>query len=293
MAVFATLGSQDMASKMKKTAEKSWSTFIYKVLKQVHPEVGISNKAMAILNSFVSDILGRYVFEGTRLLEFSQKTFNSRVVQTSTRLLLPGELAKHAVSEGTKAVTKYNMTIGEKDHLEAEVSKEVDNFTSDSKPSAAQSSSEDSSSSEEEAKNSNVQESSAAFSRSLRAGLVFPVGRVARVLKQQMTGVRVGTGSAVYLAAVLEYLTAEVLELTGNTARASHCTRITPRHIMLALRNDEELNLLLSSVTIPFSGVPASDTSHEALAALLAAAKISNDGEEEEDALNSSEGSED
>jgi len=79
------------------------------VLKQVHPETGISKKAMSIMNSFVNDTFDRMANEAVRLARYTKKsTLTSREVQTAIRLLLPGELAKHAVSEGTKAVTKYN-----------------------------------------------------------------------------------------------------------------------------------------------------------------------------------------
>uniref|UniRef100_A0A9J7YX80 Histone H2A n=1 Tax=Cyprinus carpio carpio TaxID=630221 RepID=A0A9J7YX80_CYPCA len=80
-----------------------------------------------------------------------------------------------------------------------------------------------------------------AKTRSSRAGLQFPVGR------------RVGAGAPVYLAAVLEYLTAEILEMAGNAARDNKKTRIIPRHLQLAVRNDEELNKLLGGVTIPLA----------------------------------------
>ena len=87
----------------------SYSTFIYKVLKQVHPDVGISNKAMAIMNSFVNDIFERIASEAGHLARYNKRqTITSREIQTAVRLLLPGELAKHAVSEGTKAVTRFN-----------------------------------------------------------------------------------------------------------------------------------------------------------------------------------------
>ncbi|KAF8903947.1 histone-fold-containing protein, partial [Gymnopilus junonius] len=76
------------------------------VLKQVHPDTGISNKAMAILNSFVNDIFERIATEASKLAAYSKKsTISSREIQTSVRLILPGELAKHAISEGTKSVT--------------------------------------------------------------------------------------------------------------------------------------------------------------------------------------------
>ncbi|PIA50833.1 hypothetical protein AQUCO_01200241v1 [Aquilegia coerulea] len=92
-------------------------------------------------------------------------------------------------------------------------------------------------------------------SRSSKAGLQFPVGRIARFLKAGKYAERVGAGAPVYLAAVLEYLAAEVLELAGNAARDNKKTRIVPRHIQLAVRNDEELSKLLGAVTIANGGV--------------------------------------
>ena len=92
----------------KKKRVESYNSYIYKVLKQVHPDTGISNRAMSIMNSFVNDIFDRVANEAARLVRYNKRgTLSSREVQTSIRLILPGELAKHAVSEGTKAVTKY------------------------------------------------------------------------------------------------------------------------------------------------------------------------------------------
>jgi len=92
-------------------------------------------------------------------------------------------------------------------------------------------------------------------SRSSKAGLQFPVGRIHRHLRKGNYAQRIGAGAPVYLAAVLEYLTAEILELAGNAARDNKKSRIIPRHIQLAIRNDEELNKLLSEVTIAQGGV--------------------------------------
>lgn len=97
--------------------------------------------------------------------------------------------------------------------------------------------------------------SKSASSRSSRAGLQFPVGRIHRHLREGRYADRIGAGAPVYLAAVLEYLTAEILELAGNAARDNKRTRIVPRHIQLAVRNDEELNRLLGGVTIASGGV--------------------------------------
>ena len=91
--------------------------------------------------------------------------------------------------------------------------------------------------------------------KSSKAGLQFPVGRVGRFLKKGKFATRVGAGAPVYLAAILEYLTAEILELAGNAARDNKKSRIVPRHIQLAVRNDEELNKLFGGVTIAQGGV--------------------------------------
>lgn len=94
--------------KKKSRRRESYSIYIYKVLKQVHPDTGISSKAMSIMNSFVNDIFVRIAAESSRLAHYNKSsTVTNRKIQTTVRLLLPGELAKHAVSEGTKALTKY------------------------------------------------------------------------------------------------------------------------------------------------------------------------------------------
>jgi histone H2A len=91
--------------------------------------------------------------------------------------------------------------------------------------------------------------------RSVKAGLQFPVGRIGRFLKKGRYAQRVGSGAPVYLAAVLEYLAAEVLELAGNAAKDNKKSRIVPRHLLLAVRNDQELGRLLAGVTIAHGGV--------------------------------------
>jgi len=98
----------DGKRKRKRGRKESYGIYIYKVLKQVHPDTGVSSKAMTIMNSFVNDIFERIATEASRLAQYNKRsTITSREIQTAVRLILPGELAKHAVSEGTKAVTKY------------------------------------------------------------------------------------------------------------------------------------------------------------------------------------------
>eukprot|EP01126_Amoeba_proteus_P025747 TRINITY_DN255_c0_g1_i8.p1 TRINITY_DN255_c0_g1~~TRINITY_DN255_c0_g1_i8.p1 ORF type:complete len:218 (-),score=40.48 TRINITY_DN255_c0_g1_i8:84-737(-) len=160
---------------------------------------------MAIMNDYICDLLYRIVFEAANLATASDRaTLGSREIQTATRLVLMHELAKHAVSEGTKAVTKYNSAKEDKER---------------------------------------------AKSQSVRSGLVFPVARLKNAIYVQWKG-RIAEGAPVYLAAVLEYMCAELLELAGNATRDSRRVRILPRHIQLAVRNDEELNNLLRTVVI-------------------------------------------
>ncbi|CAI9614740.1 unnamed protein product [Staurois parvus] len=85
--------------KRRKTRKESYAIYVYKVLKQVHPDTGISSKAMSIMNSFVNDIFERIAGEASRLAHYNKRsTITSREIQTAVRLLLPGELAKHAAS---------------------------------------------------------------------------------------------------------------------------------------------------------------------------------------------------
>ena len=102
--------------KPKCSRKESYSVYVYKVLKQVHLDTGISSKAMGIMNFFLKDIFQHIAGEASRLAHYNKRwTITSREIQTTVRLLLPGELAKHAVSEGTNlspsipAPSKYNM----------------------------------------------------------------------------------------------------------------------------------------------------------------------------------------
>ena len=98
----------DKKSRTRKN-KRTWSRYVYKTLKQIHKDVGLSGKGMKVLNSFVQDIFERIAVEAAALTRFNNtKTMSSREIQTAVRLTLPAELAKHATAEGTKAVAKFS-----------------------------------------------------------------------------------------------------------------------------------------------------------------------------------------
>lgn len=203
-------------SSRKRTNRKKVYTFkphIYKVLKQVHPDMGFTADAKEQMNHFVEHFADKIADEAVFLAKKEHKaTISSREIQTAVRLVLPGELARHAVSEGVKAVTKY--TSGHPSKKGKKVSK------------------------------------------SAKAGLQFPVTRFKTILqKHAPKGARIGEGAPVYLAAVMEYLTAEMMELGGNVARYHKKTNINPRHLQLAVGDDEELNEMLGKHHIIGGGV--------------------------------------
>lgn len=200
-----------------------FEVYIYRVLKQVHPDTGISGAALQIMVNLVKvDITKVVKVVNQLLLRTGAKTVTSRDIQSAVRICLPGELAKHAVSEGTKAVTRYNAVISE--------NQEPANKTSGKKAKPEQ--------------------------RSHKAGLTFNVTRVEKLMSFEASAKRKSAGSGVYLASVVEYLVAEVLELAGNCARDNKKVRITPRHIKLAIANDEELHKLYSDTVIGGGVVP-------------------------------------
>ena len=96
-------------SSRKRSRHETYSSYVFRVLRQVHPDVNISKKAMSIMNSFVNDIFERIAGEASKLAAYNKRsTISSKEIQTSVRLIIPGELAKHSVSEGTKAISKYD-----------------------------------------------------------------------------------------------------------------------------------------------------------------------------------------
>ena len=114
-------GSVGPKRKRSLKGKAKWSLFIHRTLKQVHSKLGISSRAMTIMGSFVEDMFDRIQSESVNIAKINKtKTLTAREVQTSARLILPGELAKHAMSEGTKSVAKYNAAVQQaKEQFEA------------------------------------------------------------------------------------------------------------------------------------------------------------------------------
>ncbi|KAM8842494.1 late histone H2B.L4-like [Synchiropus picturatus] len=96
-----------------KKRKESFAIYLKRVLKQVHPDIDISIKAMTMMNSFVNDIFECIAREASRLTRCNKRsTISSREIQTAVRLLLRGELARHGMTQGTKAVTRYTSSAG-------------------------------------------------------------------------------------------------------------------------------------------------------------------------------------
>ena len=209
-------------SKFLPPSQLDYRIYIYRVLKQVHPDTGITGIAKDQLNSVINYIGQAIARMAVDLTEKSKKrlTITSREIQTAVNLVIPGELRKHAVSEGTKAVTKFNSSYAEK-------------------------------------------KGGPKVSFAFRAGLQFPPART-----RKFFGVydkRIGMGAPIYFAAVLEYLTAEILELAGNASRDNKRARITTRHMFLAVGNDEELSKLFNKLNVELSASGVMPNIHAAL----------------------------
>ena len=210
------------AGAKKKPRALGFKTYINTILKQMHPNMGSRDLAKETIDEVLLQPLVKKIISVSRSMTVNRKevTIQSKDIQAAVRSVLPGELAKHAVSEGTKTVTKYNAS---------------DPGVKGSPKSAAS-----------------------------RAGLKIPPSLLGRFLRGEYVagkktgGMRVSPTSGVYLAAVIEYIMAEILELAGNAARDYGKVQINNRHIYLSISGDEELDKLFMDdlkAIIPESGV--------------------------------------
>lgn len=183
-----------------------WTTYINKVMKQVHPDVRSSENAKRQMNAIVDALAKKLTSVAIQLIQgVENKTITSRTIQNAARICLPGELMKHAVSEGVRAITKF------------------DKARSEGVKGAA----------------------------SFKAGLQFPPARAGHYMKEfGLSAARVSPEAKVYMASVLEYITAEFMELSGNVARDQRKIIIKVRHILIAAKTDIELNELLTNLNI-------------------------------------------
>jgi histone H2A len=192
----------------------SFKPYIQIVLKQVHPDTAINSSALNMVNSMAEIIAKKVMSNANRMALHSElKTISSREIQSAIRVCLPGELGKHAVSEGVKAVTKF-VSAGIRDPNAKKLA------SGKKAPVLAQT----------------------------KAGIQFSVSRVRNLMEKMSMCSRIGSGAPVYLAATMEYIVAEILELAGNSARDNKRTRITPRDIKLTVLNDEELAILSNDI---------------------------------------------
>ena len=214
--------------KNKKKNFKNFDTYIKRVLKSVHPDAQITKFALDQLNDFAIVITKEICKTSVdRLIISNKETVTSREIQHSIRAILPGELCKHAVSEGTKAVTKYDARKCEKEI------------------------------------NKDKKKTSIPTRKCSIAGVIMPIPRFEKYFRHYFT--RIGEGGPIYCAAVVEYLLAEILELAGNATRDNRAIKIKSRHIFLAIENDEELHGLCNSLNIEFAKGGVLASIHEAL----------------------------
>jgi len=219
----------------RRKGKQTFSTYIYKVLQGMNGN-GMSKKGMAVMNSVVTDVFERLMKEASDAAKYAKKaTVGQQEVVTAVKFILPGKLAQFAISNGNKAVTKFEQV--SKDGAKSSKKKSV--------------------------------------SRSSKAGLVFPVGRVARHMRKARVASRIGAAAPVFVAAVLEYITGEVLEKGSDLLGKSK--RITPRVVNLGIMGDSELKQVFSKVTIAAGGVQP-DNIHVSLLGKKAQKAAADDG---------------
>jgi len=236
-----------ISRKRNKRKVYTFKSYIYKVLKQVHPTNGLSNDSVEQMNRVVEHFADKIADEAAFLAKKEhKKTITSHEIQTAALLILPEgngsysfSFAKHAINEGKKAVDKYKEASSKK-KMSRKVSRKVSRKAGRKK-------------SRKKSRKASRKASMKKTTKSEKAGLVFPVARFKTILKNR--GFRIGEDAPVFLAGVMEYITAEILELAGNSAKDNRKTIITSRHLQLGSMGDEALNGLFGRINLTGGGV--------------------------------------
>ena len=204
-------------------SQKSFKSYIHRVLKQVHPDTNITRKAMECTDGIIRTVATRICDDAHMFTHGTdKKTLSSREVQSAVHSTLPGELSKHAVREGTTACTKYADSVAASDAA---------------------------------SKKKRKKSPTAPVMREFRAGLVMSVSLAEKYLRGfGQIKYNIAAASPVYLAAVLDYLVAEIMEAAGNVCRDHKRTNITVRHLFLAVHNDDELSRMLHRFNVVILG---------------------------------------
>lgn len=188
----------------RKRGKPTLKTHIYKVLKRLHPEVGISKKGMEVMRDILTNVTDTLIHNVNQLMMHDKReTVTQEDIKTAVKLVFVDKLVKLAYEDADIAITKFN-------DWKKKKSKDKKSLQS-------------------------------------RCGLVFPVSFHRNVLKRDARASRISLKAAIYLTAVMEFLAADILEPSGYAAKEYKRKRIFPRDILLAIRDDEELNLFISS----------------------------------------------
>lgn len=215
-------GKKEGAKKTEKVAKKrspqNFYTYIYRVLKKVYPDIGLSGSALPAMNNLVWITIEKIMFGVNQIMfRTGKKTIGAQEIKSATRLVLREDLMTNAIKKAEEAVKKYKL------------SKE---------------------------KRESSKEKSNPVSRNESAGLIFPVTRIQTLMMSLSTVSRKTDSSAVFFAAVCEYLVTEVLVNAGRTARENKRVRIIPRHIMMAVKLDPELSQVYRNAVFAGGVVP-------------------------------------
>ena len=195
------------------TNDYNFYRYIGIVLKQVHPDTSITEQALADTNVMLHLLMENLLDRACELTHKSHaKTLTGRSVESACKIVLPGELKKHAMHEGLKAVVKFESSTS----IITDERKRIEK----------------------------------------RAGMNFSVSRVDHLTRVHCPELKISEKAMVYLTAVLEYMCAEIMELSGNVARGFKKQRVTPHHISYAIQQDEEISALFDTVTLNGSVLP-------------------------------------